>query len=187
MEEVLQTYQVPYAPRYPVVCCDAACQQLCAEVRPTQRLAPGRPTRKDYAYERKGVCHQVMMCALWRGWRHGRVTTRRTRQAYAHCVRTLVETYYPQARKIRLVQDNLHTHEGASLYEAFAPQEARRLLDRLEFHDTPNHGRWLNMAETAMGIMKRQCLQGQLDQQCKLAAQVAAWERKRNAKRVCIH
>ncbi len=141
----------------------------------------------DYEYERKGVCHQFMMCEPLRGWRHVRVTTRRTRQDYARCVRELVETYYPQARKIRLVQDNLNTHDGASLYEAFAPQEARRLLDKIEFHYTPKHGSWLNMAETEIGIMKRQCLQGRLDQQSKLAAQVAAWERKRNAKRVCIH
>lgn len=187
MEDVLQTYQLPYDPRYPVVCFDEACQQLFGEVRPTQRPAPGRPTRRDYEYERKGVCHQFMMCEPLRGWRHVRVTTRRTRQDYAHCVRDLVETYYPQARKIRLVQDNLNTHDGASLYEAFAPQEARRLLDRIEFHSTPKHGSWLNMAETEIGIMKRQCLQGRLDQQSKLAAQVAAWERKRNAKRVCIH
>jgi len=141
----------------------------------------------DYEYERKGVCHQFMMCEPLRGWRHVRVTTRRTRQDYARCVRDLVETYYPQARKIRLVQDNLNTHDGASLYEAFAPQEARRLLDKIEFHYTPKHGSWLNMAETEIGIMKRQCLRGRMDQQSKLAAQVAAWERKRNAKRVCIH
>ena len=160
MEDVIQTYQLPYDPRYPVICFDEACQQLFGEVRPTQRPRPGRPARMDYEYERKGVCHQFMMCEPLRGWRHVRVTTRRTRQDYARCVRELVETYYPQARKIRLVQDNLHTHDGASLYEAFAPQEARRLLDKIEFHYTPKHGSWLNMAETEIGIMKRQCLQG---------------------------
>ena len=115
------------------------------------------------------------------------VTTRRTRQDYARCVRTLVEGYYPHAQKIRLVQDNLNTHDGASLYETFPPQEARRLLDKIEFHYTPKHGSWLNMAETEIGIMHRQCLNGRWDNQPKLAAQVAAWERKRNARNARIH
>jgi hypothetical protein len=187
MEEVIQTYQLPYDPRYPVVCFDEACQQLFGEVRPTQRPRPGRPARMDYAYARKGVCHQFMMCEPLRGWRHVRVTTRRTRQDYARCVRKLVEAYYPRARKIRLVQDNLNTHDGASLYEAFSPQEARRLLDKIEFHYTPKHGSGLNMAETEIGMMKRQCLQGRLEHQDRLAAQVATGERQRNVKRVCIH
>jgi hypothetical protein len=128
-----------------------------------------------------------MMCEPLRGWRHVQVTTRRTRQDYAHCVRALVEDYYPHAKKIRLVQDNLNTHDGASLYEAFPPQKARRLLDKVEFHYTPKHGSWLNMAETEIGIMNRQCLNCRWDTQPKLAAQVAAWERKRNAKNARIH
>ena len=101
----------------------------------------------DYEYERKGVCHQFMMCEPLRGWRHVRVTTRRTRQDYARCVRDLVDRYYPGAERIRLVQDNLNTHDGASLYEAFPPEEARRLLDRIELHYTSKHGSWLNMGD----------------------------------------
>ena len=119
----------------------------------------------DYEYERKGVCHQLMMCEPLRGWRHVQVTTRRTRRDYARCVRELVEEHYPQAKKIRLVQDNLNTHDGASLYEAFPPQEARRILDKIEFHYTPKHGSWLNMAETEISIMNRQCLNCRLDNQ----------------------
>ena len=141
----------------------------------------------DYEYERKGVCNQFMMCEPLRGWRHVRVTERRTRQDYARCVRELVEKYYPKAKKIRLVQDNLNTHDGASLYEAFPPQEARRILDKIEFHYTPKHGSWLNMAETEIGIMNRQCLKCRLDNQNKLAAQVTAWESKRNAQHARIH
>jgi hypothetical protein len=128
-----------------------------------------------------------MMCEPLRGWRHVQVTARRTRQDYARCVRELVEEYYPKAKKIRLVQDNLNTHDGASLYEAFPPQKARRILDKIEFHYTPKHGSWLHMAETEIGIMNRQCLHCRLDNQHKLATQVAAWESKRNAKTARIH
>jgi len=141
----------------------------------------------DYEYERKGVCHQFMMCEPLRGWRHVHVTARRTRRDYARGVRALVEEYYPKAKKIRLVQDNLNTHDGASLYEAFPPQKARRILEKIEFHSTPKHGSWLNMAETEIGIMNRQCLNCRLDDQHKLATQVAAWESQRNAKNARIH
>ena len=116
-----------------------------------------------------------------------KVTARRTRQDYARCVRALVEQYSPKAKKIRLVQDNLNTHDGASLYEAFSPQKARCILDKIAFHYTPKHGSWLNMAETEIGIMNRQCLNARWDNQNKLATQVAAWESKRNAKNARIH
>jgi hypothetical protein len=151
-----------------------------------QRPRPGRPARRDYEYERKGVCHQFMMCEPLRGWRHVRVTTRRTRQDYARCVRELVETYYPQARKIRLVQDNLNTHDGASLYEAFPPQEARRLLDKIEFHYTPKHGSWLNMAEIELSVFARQCLHRRLATEATLKRELAAVEAARNAARATI-
>lgn len=144
MEDVIQTYRLPYDPRYPVVCFDEACKQLFGEVRPPRRARRGKPTRVDYEYERKGVCHRLLMCEPLRGWRHVEVTERRTRRDYARCVRDLVDRYYPRARMIRLVQDNLNTHDGASLYEAFAPEQARRLLDWIEFHYTPKHGSWLN-------------------------------------------
>lgn len=184
MEDVIQTYLLPYDPEYPVVCFDEACKQLLGEVRPPQR---GHRTRMDHEYERRGVCHQLLMCEPLRGWRHVRVSERRTRQDYARCVRELVDVHYPQAKTIRMVQDNLNTHDGASLYEAFPPAEARRLLDRIEWHYTPKHGSWVNMAETEIGIMNSQCLDRRLDSQEEIAAEVAAWESRRNAMRARIH
>jgi hypothetical protein len=187
MEDVIQTYMLPYNPRCPVVCFDEACKQLFGEVRPTRRARPGSPAQVDYEYQRKGVCHQLMLCEPLRGWRHVRVSARRTRKDYAECVRELLDVYYPQADLLRLVQDNLNTHDGASLYEAFAPAEARRLLDRIEFHYTPKHGSWLNMAETEIGIRNSQCLDRRLDSAARIAAEVAPWESKRNAQEARIH
>jgi DDE superfamily endonuclease len=187
MEDVIQTDLLPYDPRCPVVCFDEACKQLFGEVRPARRARPGRAARIDYEDERKGVCHQLMMCEPLRGWRHVKVTERRTRRDYAECVRDLVDRHYPRAELIRLVQDNLNTHDGASLYEAFSPAEARRILDRIEFHYTPKHGSWLNMAETEINIMKSQCLDRRLDNQPQIASEVAAWEERRNIARSRIH
>jgi hypothetical protein len=187
MEDVIQTYLLPYNPAYPVVCFDEASKQLFGEVRGPLPTRPGSPAKQDYEYERLGVCNQLMMCEPLRGWRHVRVSERRTRKDYALCVRELVEAHYPQAKKIRLVQDNLNTHDGASLYEAFPPELARRLLDRIEWHYTPKHASWLNMAETEIRIMNGQCLDRRLDSQTGLATEVAAWERKRNAMGARIH
>ena len=187
MEDVLQTDMRPYDPEHPVICCDEACKQLFGEVRPPQAAGPGRPARVDYEYERKGVCHQLRLCEPLRGGRHVQVTERRTRCDYARCMRDLVDVHYPRARKIRLVQDNLNTHDGASLYEALPPEEARRILDRLEFHYTPKHGSWLNMAETEIQVMHRQCLDRRLESQERLAQEVAAWERDRNARQARVH
>jgi hypothetical protein len=182
MEDVLQVYQLPYDPAFPVVCFDEASQQLFGEVRPRTRRKPGRPERYDYEYERKGVCNQLLMCEPLRGWRQVQVATRRTRRDDAECVRELLEVHYPRATKVRLVQDNLNTHDGASLYESFAPEVARSLLDRIEFHYTPKHGSWLNMAETEINIMKGQCLDRRLPSQAKMASEVAAWVRRRKGK-----
>lgn len=172
MEDVIATYQLPYDPQYPVVCFDEACKQLFGEVRPPQAAEPGRPARQDYEYERKGVCHQLVVCEPLRGWRHVRVTERRTRKDYAECLRELVDVHYPDATKIRLVQDNLNTHDGASLYEAFQPDEARRILGKLEFHYTPKHGSWLNLAESEISIMNSQCLDRRLESVAAIAQQV---------------
>jgi hypothetical protein len=180
MEDVIQTYLLPYDPKYPVVCFDEACKQLVGEVRPAQRAQPGKAARIDYEYERKGVCHQLMLCEPLRGWRHVKVTERRTRRDYAECIRELVDIHYPRAKQIRLVQDNLNTHDGASLYEALEPPEARRVLDRIDFHYTPKPGSWLNRAETEINIMNSQCLAPRLESQSLIATEVAAWERRRN-------
>jgi hypothetical protein len=187
MEDVIQTYLLPYDPKYPVVCFDEACKQLFGEVRPCRRARRGHPAQQDYEYERKGVCHQLLLCEPLRGWRHVRVSARRTRKDYAHCVQELVDVYYPQATKIRLVQDNLNTHDGASLYETFTPAEARRLLDKIEFHYTPKHGSWINMAETEIRIMNGQCLNRRMESQKVIAGEVASWEQKRNIQEARIH
>jgi hypothetical protein len=187
MEDVIQTYMLPYDRRYPVVCFDEASKQLFGEVRPPRRPRRGVPAQVDYEYERKGVCHQLLMCEPLRGWRHVKVTARRTRRDYAECVRELVDVYYPDVEKIRLVQDNLNTHDGASLYEAFPPGQSRRLLDKIEWHYTPKHGSWVNMAETEIGIMNGQCLDRRLGSQEGIATEVAAWEAKRNAQEARIH
>jgi hypothetical protein len=187
MEDVLQVYQLPYDPEYPVVCLDEASKQLIGEVAIPVPAAPGRPARVDYEYERKGTCNLFMMCEPLRGWRHVRVSERRTRKDYAACLRELVEVRYPKAGKVLLVQDNLNTHDGASLYEAYKPEVARRILDRIEWHYTPKHGSWLNMAETEISIMNQQCLDRRLDSQERIAAEVAAWEKKRNQRKARIH
>lgn len=187
MEDVIQTYMLPYDPKRPVVCFDEASRQLFGEVRAAKPPRPGAPARVDYEYERKGVCCQLVMCEPLRGWRHVTVTERRTRKDYAHCIRDMVDRHFPRATKILLVQDNLNTHDGASLYEAFPPEEARRILDRIEFHYTPKHGSWLNMAETEISIMGRQCLDRRLESQARMAEEVAAWEKERNTRKVHIH
>jgi hypothetical protein len=187
MEDVIQTYMLPYDSRRPVVCFDEASRQLFGEVREPQPPRPGQPARVDYEYERKGVCNQFMMCEPLRGWRHVRVTDRRTRRDYAECLRELVDVHYPQAEKILLVQDNLNTHSGGSLYERFSPAQALRILNKIEFHYTPKHGSWLNMAETEISVMSRQCLDRRLECQSKLAGEVAAWEKDRNLRKVRIH
>jgi hypothetical protein len=187
MEDVITVYQLPYDPQYPVVCFDEACKQLFGEVRPPQPAAPGRPARQDYEYERKGVCHQLVLCDPLTGWRHVRVTERRTRKDYAECLRDLVDVQFPEATKIRVVQDNLNTHDGASLYEAFPPEEARRILEKLEFHYTPKHGSWLNLAESEISIMNSQCLDCRLESVAAVAEQVAPWEEARNAKGIRVH
>jgi len=187
MEDVIAVYQLPYDPQYPVVCFDEACKQLFGEVRPPKPAQPGRPARQDYEYERKGVCHQLVLCEPLTGWRHVRVTERRARKDYAFCLRELVDVYFPKARKIRLVQDNLNTHDGASLYEAFPPEEARRILDKIEWHYTPKHGSWLNLAESEISIMNSQCLDCRLESVAAVAAQVAPWEEARNAKGIRVH
>jgi len=180
MEDVLQVYQIPYDPTHPVVCLDEASKQLIGEVAIPVPAEPGRPARIDYEYERKGTCNLFMMCEPLRGWRHVRVTERRTRRDWAECIKELVDVHYPEVEKIRLVMDNLNTHSGVSLYEAFPPGEARRLLDRLEIHPTPKHGSWLDMAEIELRIMNRQCLDRRIDEAAVVRREVGTWEGDRN-------
>jgi hypothetical protein len=187
MEDVLQTYQRPYDARFPVVCMDEASKQLIAEVAVPLSPRPGQAKRVDYEYERKGVCNQFVLCEPLRGWRHVKVTQRRTKQDWAYCIRDLLEVSYPQAIQVHLILDNLNTHTGSSLDETFAPDKARRLLDRLACHYTPKHASWLNMAEIEISVLNRQCLHRRIDNAQAMCQEIAAWEAKRNAAGVKLH
>jgi len=180
MEEVLDVYMVPKDPDFPLVCMDEASKQLVGETRAPLPLRPGDVAHEDYAYVRNGVATLFMFCAPLCGWHHVTVTERRTKGDWAYAMRDLVDVYFPTATKIRVVSDNLHTHDPGSLYEAFAPEEARRILERLELHHTPKHGRWLNMAEIELSVRGRQCLDRRIPDHATLAREVAAWEAPRN-------
>lgn len=180
MEDVLEVYHRPHDRRRPQVCFDEASKQLIKETRTPIPAAPGRPLITDYEYERNGTANLFMMFEPLAGKRHVKVTERRTALDYAHVVRELVEVHYPRAEKIVLVQDNLNTHKPASLYEAFPPEEAQRILAKLEIHYTPKHGSWLNMAETELGILSRQCLDRRIEHRELLTNEVGAWEADRN-------
>lgn len=181
MEDVLEVYTRPYDPRHPQVCLDETSTQLVADTREPRPAAPGQPERVDYEYERKGTANLFMVFEPVTGHRQVKVTERRTAVDFAHVIQELVDVQYPQAEKIVLVLDNLNTHTPASLYEAFAPAEARRLMERLEIHHTPKHGSWLNMAEIELSVLARQCLDRRIPDPTTLAQEVAAWERQRNA------
>jgi DDE superfamily endonuclease len=180
MEDVLEVSHRPHDPQRPVVCLDASSTQLVKATRTPIPAAAGRPATTDDEYERNGTANVCMMCEPLGGQRRVVVTERRTATDDAHAVQHLVDERYPHAEKIVLVQDNLNTHKPASLYEAFPPEEARRLIEKLAVHYTPKHGSWLHMAETALGILSRQCLDRRLPDRATLTAAVAAWERDRN-------
>jgi transposase len=180
MEDVLDVYKLPYDPLYPQVCFDECSKQLVSETRLPLPLQPGQPARYDYEYERQGVCNLFLFSEPLTGWRHVAVTQQRTALDYAQQMKYLVDERYPEAIKIRLVQDQLNTHRPASLYKAFEPAEAKRILDKLEFHYTPKHGSWLNMAESEWSVLARQCLYQRIPNQERLQREVAAWEEHRN-------
>ncbi len=180
MEDVLDCYCQPYNPKRPQVNMDEASRQLVGEARPPLPTKRGAARKVDYEYERKGVVDLFLFCEPLRGWRHVIVTDQRTRKDWAHCIKDLVDVQYPDAEKIVLVMDNLNTHSPASLYETFAPDEAKRLLDRLEIHYTPKHASWLNIAEIELSVLSRQCLDRRIPDKATLTQEVAAWERDRN-------
>jgi len=182
-EEVLDVYQRPYDATHPVVCLDEASKQLVKETRPRRPLAPGHPATVDYEYERNGTANLFMLFEPLAGRRHVEVTARRTALDYARVVQELVDVRYPTATTIVLVHDNLNTHVPASLYAAFPPAEARRLLAKLEIHYTPKHGSWLNMAETELSSVSRQCLRRRIGEASTLVTELAAWEAARNRAR----
>ena len=182
MEDVLDVYHRPHDPDRPVVCVDETSKQLIAETRVPIPAKPGQPKRYDYEYERNGTANLFMMFAPLEGWRHVKVTDRHTAVDYAQVLKELSDTHYPNASKIVLVQDNLNTHKPASLYEAFPAGEARRLVERFEWHYTPKHGSWLDMAESELSVLTTQCLDRRIADKQTLTEEVAAWEGCRNKK-----
>jgi hypothetical protein len=186
MEEVLDLYAEPSDPRHPLVCFDEKPVVVHAPTRPPLPPSPGHPARDDYEYARVGTADIFVMVEPHVGWRHAEVTERRTHEEYARCLRWLVDEGFPQAERIRLVQDHLSTHDPASLYATFPPEEARRIRRRLEFHYTPVHGSWLNMAEIEIAIVERGCLSRPLEGLLDLRQRVAALEAERNAQRRAI-
>jgi len=180
MEDVLDVYKRPRDPDRPLVCFDETTKQLIRETRQPVGMKPGQVRRVDYEYERNGTANLFMMFAPLEGWRHVKVTDRHTAIDYAHALKDLSDTHFPGAAKIVLVQDNLNTHKPASLYEAFPPAEARRLVERFEWHFTPKHGSWLDMAEIELSVLSSQCLNRRIPEKAMLEAEVAAWQAARN-------
>ena len=180
MEDVLDVYKRPYNPAFPVVCLDETNRQLIEETRKAIPVRPGRAKRTDYEYRRRGVVNLFMMFEPLKARRQVKLTERRTRKDWAECIRDLVDVHYPKAKKIVLVEDNLNTHTIGSLYEAFSPDEARRLAKKLELHYMPKHGSWLNMAEIEIGVLSRQCLSQYIPEKDLMRTEVAAWEKERN-------
>ena len=181
MEDVLDLYAEPVDETRPVVCFDETPTQLIGETRVPIPPKPGQRARCDYEYKRNGTANLFVFMNANHGWRHVKPTDRRTKVDFAECMRDLVDVHYPDADQIRVVMDNLNTHFPASLYEAFAPEEARRILRRLEFHYTPKHGSWLNMVEIEIGVLNSQCLDRRIPSREMLEREVAAWEVQRNA------
>ena len=187
MEDVLDLYAEPYDPKRPVVCFDETSTQLLAETRAPMPPRPGRPQRQDYEYRREGTRNLFLACEPLAGWRQVAVTQRRTMQDFAHQMRWLVDEAYPEVPVVRVVLDNLNTHRTASLYETFPAVEARRIAKRLEFHYTPKHGSWLNMAEIEFSVLSRSCLRQRIPDQETLGREVQALVRERNAAQSIIN
>ncbi len=187
MEDVLAVYQRPYDPKRPQVCLDEASKQLLGDVREPLPMQPGCSERFDNEYVRGGTANLFMLFEPLAGKRHLEVSDRRTRVDFAHVLKGLVDTHYPEAEVIVLVMDNLNTHTPASLYEAFEPAEAKRLADKLEIHYTPRHGSWLNMAEIELSVVSRQCLSERMSDKSRLVEQVAAWQALRNTRRMRVN
>jgi hypothetical protein len=184
MEDVLEVYHRPHDPQRPVVCLDETSKQMIVETRAPIPAAPGRKARHDYEYQRNGVAHLFMMFAPLEGWRCVKVADRHAAVDYAHVLKDLSDTHFPRAAKIVLVQDNLSTHTPASLYAAFPAAEARRLSERFEWHYTPKHGSWLDMAESELAVLATQCLDRRIPDKSTLIKEVAAWQDNRNKRHV---
>src|SRR3989475_11499964 len=181
MEDVLDLYAEAPDPKRPVVCFDESLTQLIGEVRQPIPAVPGQLERYDCEYKRNGTANLFIFLDVHRPWRKVKVTDSRTAVDFAACMQELVEVHFPKAERIRVVLDNLSTHTAGALYQAFPPAEARRILRRLEFHYTPKHASWLNMVEIEIGVLRGQCLDRRIDSKEQLEAEIAAWQRQRNA------
>jgi hypothetical protein len=187
MEDVLEVYQRPHDPECPLVCLDETSKQLITETRVPIPAKPGHPARHDYEYERNGTANLFMMFAPLEGWRHVEVTDRHTAVDDARVLKDLSDKHFPKAKKIVLVQDNLNTHKPASLYEAFPAPEARRLVEKFEWHYTPKHGSWLNMAEIELSALGRECLTRRIAQRATLRQQIDHWVAQRNRRKASVN
>jgi transposase len=186
MEDVLDLYAQPYDASAPVVCFDEKSKQLVKETRPPLPTAPGQPLSYDYEYERGGVANLFVQFEPLTGWRHVAVTAQRTKHDFAQQMKKLVDEQFPKAIRIRVVLDNLNTHTPGALYQAFEPAEAKRIADRLEFHYTPKHASWLNMAEIELSVLERQCLDRRIPDVETLTEEVSAWEGERNSQHATV-
>lgn len=182
MEDVLEVYHRPYDPCFPVVCFDESSKQLIGEVSQPIPMAPGHPVLVDDEYVRNGVAEILLEVEPLAGRRHVAITEHRTRNDWAHYIKEMLDKRYPDATKVVLVMDNLNTHDTASLYETFSPEEALRLAQRLEIHLTPKHGSWLNIAEIELSVLKRQCLPDRIPEMDQMITMVSFWEDDRNTK-----
>ena len=187
MEDLLDLYNEPYDPKRPVVCFDERPYQLVEEVRQPLPLQPGQPERYDYEYKRNGTVNLFAYFHPLAGWRHIEVTQRRTQIDFAQRMKDLVDVYFPDADVIRLVVDNLNIHNLAGLYEVFEPQEARRLVQKIELHYTPKHASWLNQVEIELSVLSRQCLDRRIPDQQTLHSEITAWEQQRNSQRATVN
>jgi hypothetical protein len=186
MEDILALYTQPEDPKRPLICMDEVPKQLLSDVRPPIPSQPGQPARVDYEYQRNGVANLFMFFEPFRGQRHIKVTDTRTRVDWAQAMKMLSDKIHPEADKIIVVLDNLNTHTPAAFYLAFEPEEARRLVNRFEFHFTPKHGSWLNMAEIELSVLSRQCINQRIPDNQTLYHHVHAWEQDRNSKFVKV-
>jgi len=186
MEDVLDVYHRPYDPKRPLVCLDEASRQLIGEVVRPIPASPGQPERFDYEYVRNGTANLFMVSEPLLGWRHVEVTERRTAKDFAEVVRWLVEDVHDEAEGVVLVVDNLNTHKPAALYEAFPPEQARRIAEKVEWHYTPKHGSWLNVAEIELSVLQRQALGDRRESQEQMARVTGTWEEDRNERGVAV-
>lgn len=186
MEDILDLYAEPYDPRYPVVCFDEVPYQLISETCQPMPVQPGQAAWYDYEYRREGTCNLFVFLQPLRGWRHVKVTPQRTKQDFAWCMQDLTNIHFVEAEKIRVVLDNLNTHTPAAFYETFPAAQARQLARKFEFHYTPKHSSWLNMAEVEISVLSEQCLDRRLGQVDRLETEILAWETTRNADQATI-